>query len=128
MGKMKSIGAIALATSIAIACGQAAAAPPMFASALGDLARSPSDATQVQHQPRPRHRPGGAHRRGGSGINPGVIIGGIIVGALVAEAIRQGRATDSAMSRCAAQYRSFDHETGTYVGFDGKVRVCPYLR
>lgn len=29
--------------------------------------------------------------------------------------------------RCAATFRSFDPTTGTYVGYDGLTRLCPYL-
>jgi len=47
--------------------------------------------------------------------------------ALVAPAILEGRATEEDMARCAARFRSFDTETGTYVTFGGEVRVCPYL-
>lgn len=31
------------------------------------------------------------------------------------------------MQRCAATFRSFDAATGTYVGYDGVTRLCPYL-
>jgi hypothetical protein len=31
------------------------------------------------------------------------------------------------MQRCAATFRSFDPATGTYVGYDGLTRLCPYL-
>ena len=47
--------------------------------------------------------------------------------ALVAPAILEGRATEEDMARCAARFRSFNTETGTYVTYGGEVRVCPYL-
>jgi hypothetical protein len=31
------------------------------------------------------------------------------------------------VSRCAATFRSFDPRTGTYMGYDGVRRACPYL-
>mgnify|MGYP000211508184 CR=1 FL=1 len=31
------------------------------------------------------------------------------------------------MSRCAATFRSFDPETGTYMTYDGETLRCPYL-
>lgn len=37
-------------------------------------------------------------------------------------------AQDEAMERCAAQFRSFDPETGTYTSYSGETVVCPYLR
>ncbi|MFM9850338.1 MAG: BA14K family protein [Hyphomicrobiaceae bacterium] len=71
------------------------------------------------------HRSARRHR---SGIGPVEIIGGIIVGAIIAEVIREGRATEYAMSRCALGFRSFDPDTGTYITRDGRIRICPCLR
>ncbi len=31
------------------------------------------------------------------------------------------------MDRCTATFRSFDPTTGTYTGYDGLKRMCPYL-
>lgn len=68
-------------------------------------------------------------RRGwGRGPGPGAIFGGIIVGALIAAAIREGRADDYDMRRCEEDFRSFDPRTGTYINRYGEERVCPYLR
>jgi hypothetical protein len=50
-------------------------------------------------------------------------VGGIIAGAAIADA-----ASQDGYNRCAAEFRSFNPETGTYVGYDGVVRACPYLR
>jgi BA14K-like protein len=47
---------------------------------------------------------------------------------LVAPALLEGRVTQAALDRCAAEYVSFDPETGTYVRADGEAQVCPYLR
>jgi BA14K-like protein len=46
---------------------------------------------------------------------------------VIAPAILEGRATQEAMADCAADFRSFDARTGTYVTRQGEVRVCPYL-
>jgi BA14K-like protein len=46
---------------------------------------------------------------------------------LVAPALLEGRATQAALDRCAAEFASFDPETGTYVAANGEPRVCPYL-
>jgi hypothetical protein len=48
--------------------------------------------------------------------------------ALVAPAILEGRATDEAMARCAARFRSFDPASGTYVTYADEVKVCPNLK
>lgn len=31
------------------------------------------------------------------------------------------------LSRCAATFRSFDPDSGTYVTYDGETVLCPYL-
>lgn len=66
------------------------------------------------------------HRRH-RGIGAGAIIGGIVASALIASAIREGRASDSDFERCEDTYRSFDRRSGTYIGHDGERHVCPYL-
>lgn len=66
----------------------------------------------------------GHHRHGFRGAG---IVGGIIAGALIAGAIRESRAGSSDIERCESAYRSFDADTGTYMGYDGERHVCPYL-
>lgn len=87
---------------------------------------TPGDITYVGRRGRGRgwYR-GRRHRRGPNGA---AIIGGIIAGALIAAAIREGRAHDDDIGRCEDRYRSFDPETGTYINQYGEERVCPYLR
>jgi hypothetical protein len=46
---------------------------------------------------------------------------------LIAPALLEGRATQEAIDQCAAEFPSFDPETGTYEAADGVMRVCPYL-
>lgn len=61
-------------------------------------------------------------------LNRGIGIGiGIGIIALIARESANS-AFQAAMRRCARDYRSFDWETGTYVTYDGDVRLCPYLR
>jgi len=66
--------------------------------------------------------------RGGPGWGVGALIGGIVGGALIAAAIREGRADDRDMRHCAEDFRSFNPRTGTYINRYGEERVCPYLR
>jgi len=47
--------------------------------------------------------------------------------AVVAPAILEGRATEENLARCAAEFRSFRPDTGTYVTYQGDMRICPYL-
>lgn len=63
---------------------------------------------------------------GHRGWAPG-IVGGLVAGALIAGAIREGRADDADFARCEDRYRSFDRASGTYLGSDGERHVCPYL-
>ena len=46
---------------------------------------------------------------------------------VIAPAILEGRATEEAMADCAAEFRTFDARTGTYLTRQGELRVCPYL-
>ena len=39
-----------------------------------------------------------------------------------------GRFQDEGLSRCAAQFRSFEPETGYYTTYSGERVLCPYLR
>jgi hypothetical protein len=36
-------------------------------------------------------------------------------------------ASESGMQRCAETFRSFEPATGTYTGYDGLIRRCPYI-
>lgn len=65
---------------------------------------------------------------GRRGFGPGAIIGGLIVGGLIAASIREGRADDRDMRRCEEDFRGFDPRSGTYINRYGEERVCPYLR
>lgn len=65
------------------------------------------------------------HRRG---WGVGALIGGIVGGALIAAAIREGRAEEADLRACERDYRSFDRRTGTYINRYGEERICPYLR
>ncbi len=68
-------------------------------------------------------------RRGrGWGPGAGAIIGGLIVGGLIAASIREGRADDRDMRRCDRDFRGFDPRSGTYIDRYGEERICPYLR
>ena len=78
----------------------------------------------VDRRGRGRHR--GGHRHRGPGAAG--IFGAIIAGTLIAAAIREGRAGDDDLDRCAEDFPDFDYETGTYINRYGDERICPYLR
>ena len=52
-------------------------------------------------------------------------VGIAILGIIIEEAARGDY--ENAMRRCARDYRSFEWETGTYITYGGRVRLCPYL-
>ena len=74
------------------------------------------------------YRRGYRYGRGAIGLG---IAGAIIGGAIIAnEGYRYRRyryAGVSARQQCADTYRSFDWDSGTYMGYDGVRHVCPYL-
>jgi BA14K-like protein len=80
-----------------------------------------------------RHRPGKRpplkrSRRSRRGTHRGIQIGvGIAILAIIAAEAARSNGYDRAMRRCARNYRSFDRETGTYVTYGGRVKLCPYL-
>lgn len=133
----KGFGALAMSVALltvgAASPASAASGPASFAGAAPSTF---SDAnrvvTHVQyrrgwrgHHHR-RHRGWRGHRR--HGINPGAAIIGGVAAALIAGAIRDGRARDYDIERCERRFRSFDPTTGTYTTYGGETRVCPYLR
>ena len=122
MKRVNSIVASVVCAAIVVPLlpvGVAQAAPwskPSFT--IGD-----GDVTLVQRRRHHRH-----HRRGGGPGAAAAIFGGIIAGALIASAIREGRAEERDIRRCEEDFRSFDPRTGTYINRYGEERVCPYLR
>uniref|UniRef100_Q07NG5 Lectin-like protein BA14k n=1 Tax=Rhodopseudomonas palustris (strain BisA53) TaxID=316055 RepID=Q07NG5_RHOP5 len=73
-------------------------------------------------------RGGGRGRGGGGGAGAAVglgIAGAIIGGAIIASQAEQARAAENAAGYCMRKYRSYNPETGTYIGRDGLERPCP---
>lgn len=83
------------------------------------------DDTLVTHiQYRRGHRGGYRHRdRGddGAGIAAG-IIGGLMLGAIIANQSQRGGRT---VEYCMRRFRSYDPNSGTYLGNDGYRHRCP---
>ena len=71
---------------------------------------------------------GGGHRRddrrrGGdnSGAVAAGILGGLLLGAIIANEAQRSRSVEYCMRR----YRSYDPRSGTYLGYDGYRHRCP---
>lgn len=78
--------------------------------------------------PGPGGRPhgGGGHRGGGGGGSDGGavaagILGGLLLGAIIADQSRQ----QNAVEYCMRRYRSYDPYSRTFVGRDGRRHSCP---
>ena len=67
------------------------------------------------------------------GIGGGALIGGLAAGALIGGAIASQAAPapvyvvpgEDAISYCLQRFRSYDPESGTYLGYDGQRHPCP---
>jgi hypothetical protein len=66
------------------------------------------------------------HRYYHDHFNPGAYIALGVIGALIDRGLSESVA-QSAMERCAQQYRSFEWDTGLYTTYGGEKRLCPYL-
>jgi hypothetical protein len=126
--KTPLLGAV-VGVAVMIASGPAAAAP--IGAGAAPLAAIDASSLLIQIQgppppPRPPGPPGGPPPRRG-GISPGgaAAIGaavGIIGGMIAAE---QARQYNSAVAECMRRFRSYNPETGYYIGRDGRPRACP---
>jgi hypothetical protein len=110
---------------------------PAFAAPLGAAflkgvpaaAQSADDGQIVQVQHRrgggPRRGGGGGGHRGGGGGDGGAvaagILGGLLLGAIIANEAQRNRGVDW----CARRFRSYDPYSQTYLGRDGYRHRCP---
>ena len=119
MSKLKSIVASVVCASLMLPALPAthAAAAPLPKPGLS------ADNTLILVDRRGRH-----HRGGHRGMGAAGIIGAIIAGTIIAAAIREGRANEHDIERCAEDFPDFDPRSGTYIDRYGDERVCPYLR
>lgn len=113
------------------------AAVMLFGATIGSAPASAfnlraADALEAHSAVTPVYGRHGGWGRGGIWRGPGAgiaILGGVIIGgALVAAAIAEHRASGSDMRRCARDFPGFDPRSGTYEDRYGEIRVCPYLR
>ena len=119
------IGAGLLAVPAEAAPVSGAMAKSLIAQAdYNSLTGDRSQVIQVQYRSRPyRGRPyRGRGGRGddGAGIAAG-ILGGLMLGAIIANQAQQQRTVDY----CIRRFRSYDPYSRTYVGNDGRRHSCP---
>jgi hypothetical protein len=102
----------------------AAAAPLAGAvsKVLAPQAQSGDNSLLVQVQHRRGGWRGGHHHGGGNGgaVAAGVI-GGLMLGAIIANEAQRNRGVDY----CIQRYRSYDPNSMTYLGRDGRRHSCP---
>jgi len=131
------------AVMLAAALSLGAVMTPMSASAMELTQNSKpgmatSEIVNVQWRGRGRY---GWRRHGGRGVGIGLGIAGAIVGgAIIANEVDRDRYysgdryyggpdyADDAVGRCAAEFRSFNPNTGAYTTYEGQTVLCPYLR
>ena len=65
------------------------------------------------------------HHHHGGGFFPGFAIGAAIGGMMGAAAAPPPRYYDRSVEWCMRHYRSYDPESGTYLGYDGYRHPCP---
>jgi hypothetical protein len=143
MTLLKRAGSAALLAAAVAFGSSAVGAAPLTNQALSQAANSGS-VMQVRDRyyggGGDWHR-GGRHRYHNDGWNSGAYLGLGIAGAIIGGALSDdgegydegdgyyagGEGSDMGMRRCAAQFRSFEPETGYYTTFEGQKRLCPYL-
>lgn len=131
MLKTKSVS---LALTMALVSGLAFTAPASAQVGLGaaTIADATNEGLVSSVGWRGRYYYGGGYYGYRRGYDPGAVaaagVAGLAAGALIAGAMQPRTPTvrlDPAwVDYCSAKYRSFDPESGTYVGRDGRRRVC----
>jgi len=95
------------------------------------------------------YRGGGYHRGGGGAFIPGIVAGAVIGGAIASQggyggpgyyaqgyyddqgyddgavAVAPAPGGDDGVAYCMQTYRSYDPQSGTYMGYDGVRHPCP---
>jgi hypothetical protein len=122
--RLLTLAAAALfATTIAPGATIASAAPAANAFAIKDAA--PANIETVRWRGRGSHGGGG-----GAGVAAGVL-GGLILGGMLAAPYGPGPYYGpgyyggDAVGYCLRRYRSYDPRSGTYLGYDGYRHPCP---
>lgn len=118
-----SLALALLAGAVVFPVGSGSATPfSNLANAIGASQQDGSMFTDVQFR---RYR-GYRGRRGGDGAAAAAIIGGLIIGGIIAsEASRSRGYYDNATAYCMRRFKSYDPYSRTYLGYDGYRHPCP---
>jgi BA14K-like protein len=129
--RLKSLALVALLLgSTAIIGTKTTTAAPLNAGSSVAVAAGQQQSLVVQVQRRRGGRGVRGGRRGGRGIGPGGAAAIGIIGAIgtmiaIDAANKRAAAADDAVAYCMRRFRSYDPESGTYVGHDGYRHPCP---
>jgi hypothetical protein len=124
---MRTLKAVtSVVVGLAMLTVPAAAAPLAFAPAknFATPAQADDESPVLQIQYRRGYRGGYRNRdRGddGAGVAAG-IVGGLLLGAIIANEAQRGNRT---VDYCVRRFRSYDPQSGTYLGNDGYRHRCP---
>lgn len=77
--------------------------------------------TQVQYRHGGSRYRGGRHHGGDGGAVAAGVIGGLLLGAIIASEAQRGHS----VQYCVQRYRSYDPNSQTYLGNDGRRHRCP---
>jgi hypothetical protein len=137
----KLAATIVLATGVYSSANLASAAPMTGALVLKSAVPPTVEAVQWRHGHRHGYRHG--HRHGFGGLAAGFAVGAIIGGALAAPYYygpgpyyddapppapaysAPAPAAGDAVAYCMQRFRSYDPQSGTYLGYDGQRHPCP---
>jgi hypothetical protein len=102
------------------------AAPLAGAASKGLLTQTDGNSLVIQVQRRIRGGGGGGGGGGGNaaGAVAAGVAAGLLLGVIANEAVRQNEQRQDSVDYCARRYRSYDPESGTYMGKDGVRRPC----
>jgi hypothetical protein len=99
------------------------AAPLAGATSKGLLTQTDGNSLVIQVQRRIRGGGGGGGGGDAAGAVAAGVAAGLLLGVIANEAARQDEQQQSA-DYCAQRYRSYDPESGTYMGRDGVRHPC----
>jgi hypothetical protein len=135
--EMKFIGTGLTALAIGLLPAMAQAAPLAHDTSVLQARPGGEQIEQVQYRGwrgHRGHRYGYGYRHRGYGVGAGVA--GLAAGAIIGGAIANSQASqsnyyegrsssDGALQYCIQRFKSFDPQSGTYLGYDGNRHACP---